>query len=352
MKIIFVTKHNIHLNVLKGGEIASKANYDVLVEICGKKNIEILEIKEKEKLLGKYIQYLFKRDGYDKYEECRLCQYINERPVDIIFFDGSWFGSLANKINTKSKIIVFLHNVEKKYSLDRIKRNKLTAIKYWSVAYNERQIIARADYIFALNNRDSNLIKEYYKRECDLLLPISIKDTFCPKNQEVGIQQKKNLLFVGSYFQPNVDGISWFIQEVVSKIECSLVIIGKGMEKAKYLENERVSVLGTVENTEEYYVCADAVVMPIFSGGGMKVKTAEAMMYGKKILATHEALTGYCEEKIDGIFECNTVEEYINVIDNMDNQKYKQNIRNYFLNNFSYEINRKRLEVFFHECMS
>lgn len=352
MKIIFITKHKIYLDVLKGGEIASKANYDALAEICGEKNIELLEIKEKENLFEKYIQYLFKRDGYDKAEERRLSKYINDKSADIVFFDGSWFGGLIYKLNVNSKKIVFLHNVEKKYSLDRMKRNMLTAIKYRSVAFNEKQIITKADYVFVLNQRDNQLIKKYYQRECDLFLPIALKDTYCPKVQEIEIYGKKSLLFVGSYFQPNVNGIIWFIQEVLPKVECKLIIIGKNMEKIKYLENENIIVAGTVKNTAEYYNCADAVVMPIFSGGGMKVKTAEAMMYGKKILGTQEALTGYCDEKVEGICECNTVEDYVDAIKNLDNQKFKQNIRRYFLDNFSYEINKKRLGDFFHECIS
>ncbi len=347
-----MTKHKIDLDVLKGGEIASKANYDALTEICGEKNIEILEIKEKKSLFGKYIQYLFKRDGYDKAEERRLCRYINEKAIDIIFFDGSWFGGLINKLNVNSKKIVFLHNVEKEYSYARMKRNRLTAIKYRSVAFNEKQIMAKADYVFVLNQRDNQLIKKFYQRECDLFLPIAIKDTYYPITQNIVKQGKKSLLFVGSYFQPNVDGIIWFIKEVLPMVECGLVIIGKDMEKVKYLENENIIVVGTVENTAEYYIYADAVVIPIFSGGGMKVKTAEAMMYGKKILGTREALIGYCEEEVEGICECNTAEEYINAIKNLDNQRYNQNIRQHFLDNFTYEINKKRLGEFFHECIS
>lgn len=35
------------------------------------------------------------------------------------------------------------------------------------------------------------------------------------------------------------------------------------------------------------------MVMPIFSGSGMKVKTAEALMYGKFLIGTKEAFEGY-----------------------------------------------------------
>lgn len=46
------------------------------------------------------------------------------------------------------------------------------------------------------------------------------------------------LLFVGSYFKPNVEGIIWFIDNVMPYINYSLLIIGKGMEKIKHLEKK------------------------------------------------------------------------------------------------------------------
>lgn len=344
MKVIFITKHDMGSKVLKGGEKVSKSYYDSLCDICGKENIEILKINERKSLTGKYKNYLFLRDGYDRDEESRLCEYINERGSDIVFFDGSWFGSLINKIKDKRKVIVFLHNVEKQYSYDRMKKNILTALKYISVVHNEKQIIKMADFIITLNKRDCELLGKFYHRKCDLTLPISFKDTYVPQIVDYEPNHKKILLFVGSYFHPNVEGILWFIKKVMTKVECKLLIVGKDMEKLKYVESEKIKVIGTVEDTEDYYIQADAVVMPIFSGGGMKVKTAEAMMYGKKILGTQEALTGYDQEAVEGILKCNCAEDFISAIKNMDDQKYKSTIRDYFLRNYTYESQKKQLE--------
>ncbi len=37
----------------------------------------------------------------------------------------------------------------------------------------------------------------------------------------------------------------------------------------------------------------DYIISPIFVGGGMKVKTCEALMYGKNIIGTSESFEGY-----------------------------------------------------------
>lgn len=78
-------------------------------------------------------------------------------------------------------------------------------------------------------------------------------------------------------------------------------IAGYQMEKiledgwvAKY---KNVKVLGTVDDLAETYRNVDVVVEPILTGSGMKVKTAEALMHGKEIIGTEEALVGYEELK-------------------------------------------------------
>lgn len=43
----------------------------------------------------------------------------------------------------------------------------------------------------------------------------------------------------------------------------------------------------------EYIYNADFLIAPIFEGSGMKLKTAEALMYGKTVFGTTEAFEGY-----------------------------------------------------------
>ena len=102
-----------------------------------------------------------------------------------------------------------------------------------------------------------------------------------------------------------------------------------------------MNVIGSVDSTDEYYYSHAAVIMPIRYGAGMKVKTAEAMMFGRYIFASDEALEGYEVEGIDGIKRCNTAEEYIKEINYFFNSplipKYSTETRQLFLS--KYETN-------------
>ena len=162
------------------------------------------------------------------------------------------------------------------------------------------------------------------------------------------------LLFVGSYFAHNYTGLKWFIKEVLPFIKCTLTIVGKNMEKMqkelKKIFNEKIIIKGTVENLEEYYIASDAVVMPIFMGGGIKVKTAEAMMYGKTIFASPEALQGYETQGIDNIFRCGSGEEFINTINNYcigkSRRRYNPEIRRLFLEQYDTEANQAKFQTY------
>ena len=65
------------------------------------------------------------------------------------------------------------------------------------------------------------------------------------------------------------------------------------------------------------------VIAPLTDGGGMKIKTAEAISYGKMFLGSSESLYGYWEEIPDDlkdkvVFKCDTAEEYLKAFNKID----------------------------------
>ena len=142
-------------------------------------------------------------------------------------------------------------------------------------------------------------------------------------------------------FGPNYDGIKWFVDNVMEKlIEYTLTIVGKNFESKKdELQRKNVIVVGTVDDLEDYYYQNNIMVMPVFYGDGQKVKTAEAMMYGKTIVATDEALEGYSVDSVEGVFRCNTANEFIQTIRKvsfLSRDRYRVSVRNKFLEEYSY----------------
>lgn len=279
--------------------------------------------------------------------EEEIVKIFKKNNYNILFLDCSLFGRLGKKIkriNSEVKIITFFHNVEILYYKERM---KLEGYKYiplvLSSFFNEKLACKYSGKRISINTRDKNILEKMYKTKIDDQLPVSFEDKFNIKNIKEILEEEIKLLFVGSYFFANVEGIKWFSEMVMPYINAKLYIVGKGMEILKNeLERENVEVIGGVEDLSQYYYDSNFVVAPIFSGSGMKVKTAEALMYGKTIFGTKEAFEGY-DIDIGKMGEiCNSKEEFIEKINEYINSKkinkFNEFSRNYYLKNHSNDI--------------
>ena len=112
--------------------------------------------------------------------------------------------------------------------------------------------------------------------------------------------------------------------------------------------SSQVHIYGFVVDLSDFYYRAKIVISPIHVGGGMKTKTAEALMYGKTILGSSEAFEGY---EIDDrcMILCNTADEYIDNIRKLRNSTSRLNIlsRNLFLKKYSNKVAEEQLRLFF-----
>jgi glycosyltransferase involved in cell wall biosynthesis len=106
-------------------------------------------------------------------------------------------------------------------------------------------------------------------------------------------------------------------------------------------------VIGPVDNLFEWYRLARFVIAPIFDGSGMKTKVAEAMMYGKKVVGTPEAFSGY-EVGQDAGWVCRTPDDFVAAINEACKEihsPFDPQLRNIYLQKYSFEAAKKKLEA-------
>lgn len=307
-----------------------------------------------EAILNGYPPYLTKKvrrtiwDCIDKYK------------IDIVYIENSISGNLVKKIKQKRNniiVVCFFHDIEAVLMNTWIsKSNFMRKVSLKTMIFNERKTAKYADKKIVLNERDFKLFEDVYNGKPDYVIPISAP-ICCNKMQDE--EHKKGnilkLLFVGADYQPNIDAVKWYLENVSEKVKgrAVLTVVGNKMEKHKeLLEREGVTIRGTVDDLTAFYKKADIVIAPLFSGGGMKIKTAEALSYGKIFIGTDESLTGYWEnvpEKLRNklIFRMNTAEEYIELLNLMfesEFRKYNYEIFNMMVNCYSLKANTKRYE--------
>jgi glycosyltransferase involved in cell wall biosynthesis len=112
------------------------------------------------------------------------------------------------------------------------------------------------------------------------------------------------LLFTGTMaYAPNAEGILWFAREVWPRIRAaqpgvSLSVVGRDPPAAvrRLADDPGIDVTGTVADVRPYFERATAVVAPVLSGGGTRLKLLEAWSARRAVVATRQAAAGLAFE--------------------------------------------------------
>jgi glycosyltransferase involved in cell wall biosynthesis len=105
---------------------------------------------------------------------------------------------------------------------------------------------------------------------------------------------RPTILHLGTMFwPPNVEGVLWFAREVLPLIhkqlpEARWVIVGKSPppEILALAADARIQVTDYVPDPKPYIASTDAVIVPLQTGEGMRVKILDAWLWGVPIVST------------------------------------------------------------------
>ncbi len=353
MKLLFICSRNVN-TINGGGEQCTNRNYSSFCELLGTDNVQVIDLySEGEKSLFWFLSR-------------RLCLFLGfyyglsfktlhrilkiALSYDYVFIDTSYYGKIAyylKKKQFKGKTICFFHNVEHKIKLEKKKINPINLLLSAVVYYNEKCACMFADKLAVLNTRDRDELQKIYNRHDHLIIPISLPDTFKPIDKGL-TSLPPTFLFIGKNWYANIHGLRWFIKNVLDYVNVKLIIVGNGMDKFKNeFTHPKIELLGFIPELSSLYIEVDYVISPIFIGGGMKVKTCEALMYGKNIIGTKEAFEGYefDFDKVGAI--CNNKIEFISAINkhcSVKRPKYNEYSRMIFLEKYSFKATIGKFE--------
>jgi hypothetical protein len=320
MRSLFITLNDINTNY-SGGSVCSLRNLRLLSEL-GETDTFVINSNKIEKVISS-VFLLF--PPFSIIAFVKIINRINRTKPDIVFFDTSLLGRLVKFLYKRKglKTIVFFHNVEIDYLDVRFGKSANKYLYSWLCKYNESLSLKYSHSSICLNKRDQDRLETIYSIQPEFIVPITLNSTYAwgdmIEKYRSDNKQNKSLLFVGSLNRSNYISVKWFIDNVMTVLDKSiqLTIIGKDFEtKRTEFESDRITVIGTSDNLEEYYFKSMCVISPIFEGAGMKVKIAEALMYGCVIAASDEALEGY-ETNNQSVFRCNNIEEFKMAIQNI-----------------------------------
>jgi glycosyltransferase involved in cell wall biosynthesis len=224
---------------------------------------------------------------------------LDELCPDIVWLDSSLYGRLIAPMRRRLpqvRVVSFFHNIERDFIISRLKEGKLQYLPtYFSDCFNESRTAANADACVTLHQGDSMRLAVLYGRRANYCLPVSLHDVFDSTRTDTPCDEPTPyILFVGALFGPNLEAARYLSRDISPRFRGRVLIVGKGFEAARdALQTSNLKVVGGVSDLAPYYFGAKVVVAPVFSGAGMKVKIAEALMHGKRVVASPQAAVGY-----------------------------------------------------------
>lgn len=105
--------------------------------------------------------------------------------------------------------------------------------------------------------------------------------------------------FIGSLeYSPNVNGLRWFLREVWPALlkkrpDATLRLVGKYSDQPEWTDSPNVEGLGWVADADSEMATWSMTVVPIFEGGGTRVKISYAFSRKCPVVSTNLGAYGY-----------------------------------------------------------
>jgi glycosyltransferase involved in cell wall biosynthesis len=178
---------------------------------------------------------------------------------------------------------------------------------FYTTFRGERRALERADLVLAIQEEEAAYFARLTKRD------VVTVGHMAQVSRESGGSEANRLLFIGSANHINIDGLSWFIEKVFPRLRqivpaIELDVVGRCSEHIP--PHEGVNLLGPVAELAPHYRRAAVVINPLRFGTGLKIKTIEALAYGKPLVTTSAGAAGLEEEKGNSLLVADTPEEF------------------------------------------
>lgn len=241
-----------------------------------------------------------------------VARLIRENAIDSVIVNYVWLSKILKQTEVKNKLI-FTHDV---FTHKRLKGNS----QWFSFSPNvESKALMRCKKILAIQENEA----VYYQ----YLSPNSkVYTVYNPYNfHKQEIKGKLDLLFFSGGNEHNVNGIRHFLDEIFPQIKKTYpqikLLLGGGICRAIASDrfDESVELKGFFDNPDDFYQLGDIVINPVYEGTGLKIKSFEAISYGKVVLAHPHSFEGVYKKEIAPMWCCKDANDYVRRLDEIQN---------------------------------
>ena len=249
-----------------------------------------------------------------------FAQYISVEQPDSTILEYIYLAYLKDAIPAESLSVIDTHDVMCLREYRFYQSGMHRAISMSLSLQQEKSVLSAFDAILAIQDQEYSILQNMLPTKPIVLCPHSIvaKDVQPPR-------QIKSIGFIGANNEANRSGLDWFIEQVwsvVKQLGFTLHIFGSvGKHFTEVCEADpSIKYMSDRLDQAEIYSQVDAMINPVFVGGGLKIKTLEALAYGKVLISTKEGAVGIGDTDSNGIIIARDRAEFINAFIQLSQQ--------------------------------
>jgi polysaccharide biosynthesis protein PslH len=254
-----------------------------------------------------------------------ILEFCGKYGVDVVHVDHLHMSYYAQKIRERFpriKLAIREHNVESTI-LERYYRSQKKSILKWVFKMQyirlkkyEKSFLPIFDAILAITPEDAERIRLFDEKLTAKTYVIPA-GTDCNSIHPVDCSANNGILHLAAMdWLPNQEGLKWFIKDVFPIIlkkqpSLQLFVVGKNTPQSfhKY-EGKNIKVLGFVENTQQVVSQCMLAVVPLFAGGGMRIKILNYLAQGIPVVSTTIGAEGISVKDKEHVLLANSAEKF------------------------------------------
>ena len=247
------------------------------------------DLPNTQKSLGDYF-------GIDDWYDPRLGDYaaqLHERwCFDIVVVNYVWFSRVLDSLPDTVFKIIDTHDVFGDRHL-RFTEIGLEPEWFYTTVEEERVGLTRADLVIAIRDEEEAYFVSTLRGTKTQVTTIGhiVPPRFSPWNQKLG---KPVIGYLGSGNPFNVKSLKNFsnaLQGIPTiQEDYRFVVAGTICDKIKELPP--FEIMGRLDEINDFYMNVDVTINPMVGGTGLKIKTLEALSFGKIFVGTNSAFAG------------------------------------------------------------
>ena len=235
----------------------------------------------------------------------KLLEILRTEAIDIVQMEGTfvaWYAELLGRQHRANfrvpPLVLRAHNVE--YTIWQMlahrEKNPLKWLFLSTMTARlekfERRYLRQFDAVATITEADAQRLRALHCPEPVVFIPAGVDLARCQPDPAIRARPR-TLFIIGSLdWLPNQEGVEWLLREVwptfhTEMPDVELHIAGRNAPAHLLASRpDNVFMHGFVESAPAFMQQFELMLVPLLSGGGMRVKIIEGMALGKAILST------------------------------------------------------------------